>query len=55
MGVLRFEVKMEKEVNCSGAYLKLLTGKHAPNNFNDQTPFSILFGPDRCGSKDQVQ
>lgn len=51
---LQYEVKYSEVLNCSGAYLKLL---HAPSGvfdsrkFNDQTQFSLLFGPDYCGGE----
>lgn len=52
--VLQFEVKFQEFITCGGAYLKLLTGGVDPDNFNDETPFEIMFGPDICGSENKV-
>jgi hypothetical protein len=39
-------------MECGGAYLKLLTDDPNLNLnlFDDRTSFSIMFGPDKCGS-----
>ncbi|KAI9593289.1 Calreticulin family-domain-containing protein [Syncephalis fuscata] len=56
--VLQYEVKMQNPVECGGAYLKLLThqkdGKFDPEKFDDKTPYTIMFGPDKCGSTNKV-
>lgn len=48
--VVQYEVKMQKGLECGGAYLKLLTenpgeGIRAGDDFKDGTPFTIMFGP----------
>jgi hypothetical protein len=48
--VVQYEVKMQKGLECGGAYLKLLTenpgeGIRAGEDFTDKTPFTIMFGP----------
>jgi hypothetical protein len=49
-------VRHETPVSCSGSYLKLLAGEDPDlSQFDDRTPYAILFGPDRCGDKDQVR
>lgn len=53
--IIQYEVKYEREVNCSGAYLKLIVEEEDLDTFDDNTPYSILFGPDVCGPKDQVR
>ncbi|TPP60568.1 Calnexin [Fasciola gigantica] len=49
--VVQYEVKFENGMECGGAYIKLLSA--IPNldllNFHDKTPYTIMFGPDKCG------
>ncbi|KAA0194600.1 Calnexin [Fasciolopsis buskii] len=49
--VIQYEVKFENGMECGGAYIKLLSA--TPNldllNFHDKTPYTIMFGPDKCG------
>ncbi|CAG8434551.1 5352_t:CDS:10 [Diversispora eburnea] len=55
--VVQYEVKLQNGLECGGAYLKLLTesdkGIQAVE-FSDKTPYTIMFGPDRCGSTNKV-
>eukprot|EP00929_Paragymnodinium_shiwhaense_P002365 TRINITY_DN102594_c0_g1_i1.p1 TRINITY_DN102594_c0_g1~~TRINITY_DN102594_c0_g1_i1.p1 ORF type:complete len:548 (+),score=173.11 TRINITY_DN102594_c0_g1_i1:80-1645(+) len=53
--VLQFETKFQKDLTCGGSYLKLFNseGKKA-EEFHSDTPYVIMFGPDRCGSTDKV-
>ncbi|GAA5921403.1 hypothetical protein JCM3775_003033 [Rhodotorula graminis] len=55
--VLSYEVKLQNGLDCGGAYIKLLTesaeGIQA-EEFSDKTPYTIMFGPDRCGSTSKV-
>ena len=48
------EVKFDQSHVCGGAYFKLfhtnrLTDSNSVSSFTDATPYSIMFGPDRCG------
>lgn len=55
--VLQYEVKLQDGLDCGGAYIKLLTaGKESVEfkEFDDKTPYTIMFGPDRCGFTDKV-
>lgn len=49
--VLQFDVKLNAGLSCGGAYMKFLS--HVPNfegsKLRDDTPYSIMFGPDVCG------
>nr|BAB40783.1 calcium-binding protein Calnexin [Halocynthia roretzi] len=49
--VVQYEVNFQNGIECGGAYVKLLT--ETPDlslkNFNDKTPYTIMFGPDKCG------
>ncbi|GAA5876376.1 hypothetical protein JCM1840_006006 [Sporobolomyces johnsonii] len=55
--IVSYEVKLQKGLDCGGAYIKLLsesdTGIQA-EEFSDKTPYTIMFGPDRCGSTSKV-
>lgn len=55
--VVQYEVKLQNGLECGGAYIKLLkdspTGIQA-QEFSDQTEYSIMFGPDRCGATNKV-
>lgn len=59
--VLQYEVKLQEGLECGGAYMKLFRapsegymGKFRPERVDDRTPFSVMFGPDRCGDTDKV-
>lgn len=54
--VVQYEVQLQDGQTCGGSYLKLLSqGVESAANgglaqFNDQTPYTIMFGPDKCGN-----
>lgn len=50
--VIQYVVKHEQRMDCGGAYIKLLGGgKSFPTDtFGGDTPYSVMFGPDICGS-----
>ncbi|CAG8575429.1 2656_t:CDS:10 [Paraglomus brasilianum] len=55
--VVQYEVKPQQGLECAGAYLKLLTKtdtKLHAEEFNAATPYTIMFGPDRCGGTNKV-
>ncbi|PNW81486.1 hypothetical protein CHLRE_07g357900v5 [Chlamydomonas reinhardtii] len=54
--VVQYEVKYSEGVTCGGAYLKLLSADSAlaPEGLVDSTPYSIMFGPDKCGGPGKV-
>src|SRR5688572_29636342 len=45
---------MQEGWDCGGGYLKLLTHPYDPNKFNNKTPYTIMFGPDKCGMDSKV-
>uniref|UniRef100_A0A8C4SNC2 Calnexin-like n=1 Tax=Erpetoichthys calabaricus TaxID=27687 RepID=A0A8C4SNC2_ERPCA len=49
--IVQYEVHFQDGVDCGGAYIKLLSHRDDLDltQFHDKTPFSIMFGPDRCG------
>jgi len=50
--VIQYSVKHEQDIDCGGAYIKLLPGgdNFDSVNFGGDTPYGIMFGPDICGS-----
>lgn len=52
---LQFEARFQDGLQCGGGYVKLFNrADQAPKDFDDETPYVIMFGPDRCGSTDKV-
>lgn len=54
--VLQFQVKHEQSLDCGGGYIKLVpaSSKDQMSSFSGETPYSIMFGPDVCGSTKRV-
>lgn len=54
--VVQYEVQFRDGLDCGGAYAKLV--RHSAANdlskLNDKTPFTIMFGPDKCGSESKL-
>ncbi|KAJ2712732.1 hypothetical protein H4R19_002604, partial [Coemansia spiralis] len=48
--VLQFTVKYEQDIDCGGAYLKLLPPTLDPAKFDGDSQYDVMFGPDICGS-----
>jgi calreticulin len=53
--VLQYSVKHEQDLDCGGAYIKLLPGgdKFDSASFGGDTPYAVMFGPDVCGSSNK--
>jgi len=49
--VMQYEVNFQDGIECGGAYVKLLRQSDSLklSEFDDKTPYSIMFGPDKCG------
>ncbi|KAM4807704.1 calmegin [Rhinophrynus dorsalis] len=49
--IVQYEVNFQDGIDCGGAYLKLLSDTSNLNleEFHDRTPYTIMFGPDKCG------
>ena len=45
--VIQYEIKFEEVLACGGAYVKLLRDTTDFGDLNKDTPYSILFGPDK--------
>ncbi|XP_077250168.1 calnexin homolog [Tasmannia lanceolata] len=55
--VLQFETRLQNGLECGGAYLKYLRPQEAgwkSKEFDNESPYSIMFGPDKCGSVNKV-
>jgi len=55
--VVQYEAKFQNGLECGGAYLKLLTESDKgiqAEEFSDKTPYTIMFGPDKCGTTNKV-
>ncbi|XP_055635986.1 calnexin-like isoform X2 [Toxorhynchites rutilus septentrionalis] len=51
--VVQYEVNLQDGQECGGSYIKLLSaGKETTDlrQFHDKTPYTIMFGPDKCGN-----
>lgn len=53
---LQYEVKLTEGLTCGGAYMKFLTADDAftPTGLKDDTPYTVMFGPDKCGATNKV-
>ncbi|XP_031555789.1 calnexin-like [Actinia tenebrosa] len=49
--IVQYEVKFQQSMECGGAYVKLLADGQgfSPETFTDKSPYTIMFGPDKCG------
>lgn len=49
--MVQYEVQFRKGQECGGAYIKLLAAPSGEvSELTDRTPYSIMFGPDKCGN-----
>jgi len=54
--VMQYEVSLKNGLECGGAYVKLLNvdASFDLSQFEEPTPYSIMFGPDKCGGTGKV-
>lgn len=54
--VVQYEVQFREGLDCGGAYVKLLRNSAINDltKLDDKTPFTIMFGPDKCGSETKL-
>ena len=52
--VIQYSLKYTKTPECGGSYIKLLGAGADPAAFDNDTPYSIMFGPDQCGGTKRV-
>lgn len=51
--IIFFFVFKQDGQECGGSYIKLLSAGADTTDlktFNDKTPYTIMFGPDKCGN-----
>jgi len=49
--VVQYSIKFEQNIECGGGYIKLLSGYVNRKKFGGDTPYSLMFGPDICGTQ----
>lgn len=54
--VLQYELKLGDGLECGGAYMKFVTADPTfkPAGLAEDTPYTIMFGPDVCGATNKV-
>jgi len=54
--VIQYELKLEEQLACGGAYVKLLRDDKDLDvaDLSNESPYVIMFGPDKCGSDSKV-
>lgn len=55
--VLQYDLRLQNGLECGGAYLKFLLPQEAgwtPSKLDNESPYSIMFGPDKCGATNKV-
>jgi len=54
--VVQYELNFQNGQECGGGYIKLLSAQKDLDlrQFTDATPYTIMFGPDKCGSESKL-
>eukprot|EP00937_MAST-01D_sp_MAST-1D-sp2_P001900 g1900.t1 len=53
--VVQYELRLANGLECGGAYLKLLDADgFEAAGLKDDSPYIVMFGPDRCGATNKV-
>jgi len=52
--VIQYESTLTDGLTCGGAYVKLLEAPVDAAKFDNESPYVLMFGPDRCGATDKV-
>lgn len=55
--VVQYELKLDDVLNCGGAYIKLLRTQSTSldlSKVNNDSPYTIMFGPDKCGGTSKL-
>ena len=50
--IVQYELNFQQGQDCGGGYIKLLSHQKGMDlrEVTDKTPYTIMFGPDKCGS-----
>ncbi|KAH7300066.1 hypothetical protein KP509_24G043600 [Ceratopteris richardii] len=55
--ILQYELRLQNGIECGGSYLKFLRAQKdgwTPDQLDNTAPYSIMFGPDKCGATNKV-
>jgi len=52
--VLQYSIKNEQSIDCGGMYLKLHPAGIDRANYDGDTEYNVMFGPDQCGGTRRV-
>ncbi|KAJ3276639.1 hypothetical protein HDV01_004172 [Terramyces sp. JEL0728] len=52
--IVQFSAKFEQNIDCGGGYVKIMPPGFNPEEFNGDTVYNIMFGPDICGNTKRV-
>lgn len=54
--IVQYELNFQDGQECGGGYIKLLSDSPTMDlrHFTDKTPYTIMFGPDKCGSDSKL-
>ncbi|KAG9509658.1 Calnexin, partial [Fragariocoptes setiger] len=53
--IVQYEVQYREGLDCGGSYVKLLRSPSSDlPKLDNETPYSIMFGPDKCGSDSKL-
>merc|ERR1712169_90764 len=52
--VVQYSVKHEQNIDCGGGYVKIMPAGLDQEDFNGDSDYNIMFGPDICGSTKRV-
>lgn len=55
--VVQYELRLHESLQCGGAYIKLTSeqgGDWKASDITNETPYTFMFGPDKCGSTNKV-
>jgi len=48
--VIQFQVRFPQKIDCGGGYIKILPAPLDQKEFNGDSKYNIMFGPDICGT-----
>merc|ERR1719245_2244963 len=55
--VVQYELRLHESLQCGGAYIKLTSeqgGDWKSSDITNETPYTFMFGPDKCGGTNKV-
>jgi len=52
--IVQYSVKHEQNIDCGGGYLKILPAGLDQENFQGDSKYNIMFGPDICGTTKRI-